>query len=53
MFIITIKVEYEQTKDDILAALNEAEENGDITDSFGVSVDEQPASPREEEDHNG
>ena len=40
MFQITIKVEHEQTKDDILAVLDAAEENGYITDAFGVQVDE-------------
>lgn len=40
MFQITIVVEHESTKDDILTVLQVAEENGDITDPFNVRTDE-------------
>ena len=40
MFIITIKVEHEATKDGILEELGRAEENGYITEPFQVQVDE-------------
>lgn len=40
MFKITILIDTEQGKDDILNALEEAEFNGEISESFGTYVDE-------------
>ena len=40
MYHITIAVEFEETKREILDVLQEAEENGDITEPFQVSTDE-------------
>lgn len=42
MMKITITVEYDSTKDEILDLLEDAAENGNITEAFNVSVDEVP-----------
>jgi hypothetical protein len=40
MFKVTILIETEQGKDDLLEVLNTAEEDGEISEPFGVQVDE-------------